>query len=142
MAIWVHKAVRVHEAEVLGLVVSRAACGDGLGDELIDPLPAVTADGVQDLDGLARVADGLGRELPKLGVRPQHDRDGVAEDDACSLVAAELGVVVEPEGLEEGQGLRDIGHREVDEELLDHRDLLWGAGRTMLIVAEGPGWSG
>ncbi len=127
MAIWVDEAVRVHEAEVLRLVVGRAACGDGLGDELIDLFAALTAEGEQHLDGLARVADGLGGELTKLGVAAQHDRDGVAEDDARSLVAAELGVVVEPEGLEEGQGLRDIGHREVDEELLDHRDLLWDA---------------
>lgn len=93
MAVWVDKAVRIHEAEILRLVVGRAARGERFGDETIDLLTALATEVEQDLDGLARVADGFGRELAKLGVCTQHDRNRVADDDARGTLAGELRVV-------------------------------------------------
>jgi hypothetical protein len=60
MAIWVDKTVRIHEAVILRLVVGRAARGDRFGDETIYLLTALATEGEQNLDGLARIADGFG----------------------------------------------------------------------------------
>ena len=93
MAVWVNKTVRIHEAEILRLVVGRAARGDRFGDETIYLLAPLSTEGEQNLDGLARIADGFGREVTKLGVRKQHNRNRVADDDARASVVVELRVV-------------------------------------------------
>lgn len=93
MAIWVDKAVRIHEAVILRLVVGRATRGDRFGDKAIYLLTALAAEGEQNLGGLARIADGFGREVTKPSVRKQHDKNRVADDDARAIVVAELRVV-------------------------------------------------
>src|SRR5262245_58956478 len=102
MAVWVDKAVRIHEAVIFRLVVGRATRGDRSGDEIIDLLTAFATEGEQNLGGLARVADGFGREVTKPGVRKQHDKNRVADDDARASVVGGLRVVGKTECLEEG----------------------------------------
>src|SRR4026207_1558115 len=85
-AVWVDKAVRIHEAVILRLVVGRAACGDRFGDKTIYLLTALATEGEQNLDGLARIADGFGREVTKPGVRKQHNRNRVADGDARASI--------------------------------------------------------
>jgi len=102
MAVWVDKAVRIHEAVILRLVVGRAARGDRFGDKTIDLLTALATEGEQNLGGLARIADGFGREVAKPGVRKQHDQNRVADDDARASVVGGLRVVRVAECLEEG----------------------------------------
>src|SRR5262245_39715702 len=92
-AVWVDKAVRIHEAVILRLVVGRAARGDRFGDKTIYLLTALATKSEQNLGGLARIADGLGREIAKSGVRKQHDKNSVADDDTRAGVVAELRVV-------------------------------------------------
>lgn len=115
VAVGVDEAVRIHEAEVLRLVVGRAAGGEGPGDEVVDLLAARAAQADQDFHGLGRVADGFGGELAELGMREQHDMDGLADDDAGGGVVGELRVMGEAEGLEEGHRPGQIGDREVEE---------------------------
>ena len=93
MAVWVDKAVRIHEAVVLRLVVGRAARSDRFSDKAIDLLAALATESEQNLGSLARIADGFGREVTKLGVRKQHNRNRVADDDARASVVVELRVV-------------------------------------------------
>ena len=93
MAIWVNKAVRVHEAVILRLVVGGAARGDRFGDETIYFFTALATERDQNLGGLARIADGFGREITKPSVRKQHNKNRVADDDARAVVVAELWVV-------------------------------------------------
>ena len=50
----------------------------------------------------------------------QHDKNRLADDDASGGVVRELRVVRIAERLEEGQRLRQVGHREVDEYLCAH----------------------
>ena len=128
MTIRVDEAVGVHETEILGLIVGRTTRRKRLGDQVVYLLAALTAEGDQDLDGLAGIADGLGRELSELGVGPQHDRDRIIDDDARRRVVAELWVGNKPERLEEGDRPLEIGDRKGEEDLVDHADLL-GVGR-------------
>ena len=93
MAVRVDKAMRVHEAEIFGLIVGRTACGERFGNEAIYLITTLTTEVEQNFDGLARVADGSGREVPKPGVRKQHDRNRVADDDARASVVGELQVL-------------------------------------------------
>src|SRR6266536_6342647 len=102
MAVWVDKAVRIHEAVILRLIVGRAARGDRFGDEVIYLLTALATEGEQNLGGLARVADGFGREVTKPSVRKQHNKNRVADDDARASVVGGLRVVRVAECLEEG----------------------------------------
>src|SRR6266508_1660352 len=90
MAVWVDKAVRIHEAVILRLVVGRAAHGDRFGDETIYLLTALATQREQHLGGLARVADGFGREVTKPSVRQQHHKNRVADDDARASVVSAL----------------------------------------------------
>lgn len=93
MAVWVDKAVRIHEAVILRIVVGRAARGDRFGDKIIHLLTALATESEQYLDGLARIADGFGREVAKPGVGKQHDKNRVADDDARPSVVGGLRVV-------------------------------------------------
>ncbi len=93
MAVWVDKAVRIHEAEILRLVVGRAARSERFGDETIYLLTALATEVEQNLDGLARIADGFGCEVTKPSVRTQHNKNRVADDDAPAIFAAKLRVV-------------------------------------------------
>src|SRR5690349_2333580 len=102
MAVWVDKAVRIHEAIILRRVVGRAARSDRFGDETIDVLTALATEGEQNLGGLARIADGFGREVTKPGVRKQHNRNRVADDDARASVVGALRVVCVADRREEG----------------------------------------
>ena len=124
MAVWVDKAVRVHEAEILRLVVSRAAGSESFGDEAVDLFAVFATERKQHLDGLARVADIFGREVPKPGVRKQHERDRVADGEAPAGVAGELRIGREAECREEGYGPRQVGNRKVDEDLSAHEFVL------------------
>ena len=90
MAVQVDEAVRIHEAEVLRLVVGRTTRGDRFGDETIYLFTALATEAEQNLDGFARVTDGFGREVSEPGVRKQHDRNRVADDDARARVIGEL----------------------------------------------------
>ena len=69
MAVWVDKAVRIHEAVILRRVVGRATRDDCSGDEIIYLLTALATECEQNLGGLARIADGFGREVTKPSVR-------------------------------------------------------------------------
>ena len=60
MAGWVNKAVRINEAVVLRLVVGRTTRCDRFGDQIIYLFTALATEAEQNLDGLARVADGFG----------------------------------------------------------------------------------
>jgi len=93
MAVWVDKAMRVHEAVIFRLVVGRTARGERFRNEAICLITTLTTEVEQDFDGLARVADGSGREVTKPGVRKQHDRNRVADDDARASVVGELQVL-------------------------------------------------
>jgi hypothetical protein len=117
MAVWVDKAVRIHEAVIFRLVVGRAACGDRFGDKTIYLLTALATEGEQNLDGLARIADGFGREVTKPGVRKQHNRNRVADGDARASIVGGMRVVRVAECLEKGHCLREVGDREVDDYL-------------------------
>src|SRR3569623_287531 len=56
MAVWIDETVRVHEAEILRLVVSRAARGKRFGDKAIHLFTALACKVEQYLNGLARIA--------------------------------------------------------------------------------------
>ena len=90
MAIWVNKAVRVHEAVILRLVVGGAARGDRFGDETIYFFTALAIVFFLIFGGLGRIAEGFGREITKPSVRKQHNKNRVADDDARAVVVAEL----------------------------------------------------
>lgn len=93
MAVWVDKAVRIHEAVILWLVVGRATRGDRSRNEVIYLLPALATEREQHLDGLACIADVFGREATKPGVRKQHNKNCVADDDARASVVAALRIM-------------------------------------------------
>lgn len=93
MAIQVDKAVCVHEAEIFRLVVGRTAGGDGFGNQSIYLIATITTEAEQNFDGFARVADRFGREVTKPGVRKQHDRNRIADDDARCSVVGELRIL-------------------------------------------------
>ena len=59
-------------------------------------------------------------ENAELGMREQHDKNRLANDDARGAVIGELWVVREAERLEEGHRLRQIGNGKVDQYLLAH----------------------
>jgi hypothetical protein len=82
--------VGIHEAVILRLVVGRAARGDRFGDETIYLLTALATETKQNLDGLARVANGFWHEVSEPRVRKQHDRNRVADDDARASVSAQI----------------------------------------------------
>src|SRR6476646_10116058 len=102
MAIRVDETVRIHEAQILWVVVGRAACRERLRDEGIDLCGVLATQIEQHLDRLPCVADCFWREGTKLGVRQQHDEDGVAYDDARAVVVTELWVARVPEGFVKG----------------------------------------
>ena len=120
MAVGVEEAVRVHEAEVLRLVVGRASRSEGLGDESVHLLAALATEVDQDFHGLGRIADGLGGEFAELGMCGQHDGDRLADDDAGASLAGELGIERVAQCLEKGLRLRQVGDREVEEDLFVH----------------------
>ncbi|WP_178368523.1 hypothetical protein [Rhodanobacter sp. OK091] len=92
MAVWVDKAMRVHEAVIFRLVVDRAARGRRFGNETIDLITTLATEVEQNFDGFARIADGSGREITKPGVRKQHDKNHVAYNDARGSIIGELRV--------------------------------------------------
>src|SRR4051812_23018884 len=57
MAVRIDKAVRVHEAEILRLVVGRPSRGNRFGDKIIHLFTALAAEVEQNLHRLARIAD-------------------------------------------------------------------------------------
>lgn len=81
MPVGIDKAVRIHESQVFRLVVGRASSGEGLRDEIVNFLTALATEAEQGFRFLAGIADGLGSELAKFGVRAQHDVDCV---DCCA----------------------------------------------------------
>ena len=93
MTIRIDKAMRIHESQVLRLVVGGASRGEGFRDQIIDFLAAVTTEADQDLHRLGRIANGLGGEFAELRMRQQHDGDCLADDDASGRVATELRIV-------------------------------------------------
>lgn len=103
MAVGIDKAMRIHEAQILRFVVGRAARSQRLGNQVIDLIATLATQADQDLDRLARIADVLGREITKAGVRKQHDKDRVTDDDARARVVGELRIVGKAECLEERQ---------------------------------------
>ena len=82
MTVGVNKAVRIHESKVFRLVVGRASRGDGLRDDVVDLLAALATEVDQDFHSPGRVADGLGGEFAELGMRAQHHKDRLADNDA------------------------------------------------------------
>src|SRR3569623_710284 len=92
MAVWINETVRVHEAEILRLVAGRAARGKRFGDKTIHLFTALACMGEYYLNGLARIANGFGRELTKLSVRAQHNKNRFANNNASSIVTSELGI--------------------------------------------------
>jgi len=84
MAVRVDKAVGVHEAIILRLVVRGGARGQGLRHEIIDLLAALAAQADQYLHRLAGITDGLRSELPEFPVGQQHNGDRLADDDTSS----------------------------------------------------------
>lgn len=128
MAVEVHEAVHVHETEVFGLFVARASRGKGLRDERIDLLAALATEGDQDLHCLGRIADGLRGEFTELGVRQKHDGDRLADDDAGTRLAAELGIERVAQCFEKRGRLRQVGDREVEEDLFVHVHEGWMRG--------------
>src|SRR3569832_2176026 len=121
MTIWIDKTVRVHEAEILRLVVGRAARGNRFGDKTIHLFTALAGKVKKYLNGLARIANGVGRELTKLIVRAQHNKNRIANNNASSIVTSDLGIAWEAECLVERHRLRQVSDREVDEYLLAHK---------------------
>ena len=86
MAVWINETMRVHEAEILWFVVGRAACGKRFGDKTIHLFTALAGKVEQYLNGLARIANGFGRELTKLIVRAQHNKNRIANNNASSPI--------------------------------------------------------
>ena len=66
MAVEVGKAVRIHESKVLRLV-HRASSGDGLRDEIVDLLAALTTEAEQNLRSLVVSQMALGVSSRNLG---------------------------------------------------------------------------
>src|SRR3569623_1737988 len=91
-SVWIDEPVLVHEAEILRLVVSRAARGKRVVVKAIHLFTALACKVEQYLNGLARIAYGFGRELTELIVRAQHDKNRIANNDASSIVTSELGI--------------------------------------------------
>jgi len=120
VAVRIDKAVRVHEAEILRLIVGGATSSKRFGDEAVDLFAAFATEGKQHLDSLAGVADIFGREVPKPNVRRQHEADRVADDEAGAGVAGELRIEREAECREKRDGPRQVGDRKVDEQLSAH----------------------
>jgi hypothetical protein len=120
VAVQVDEAVRVHEAEILRLVVSCTTGSERFGDEAVDLFAAFATEGKQNLDGLAGVADIFRREDPKLGVRRQHEADRFADDEAGAVVAGHFRIERKSECHKEGDGPRKVGDRKVDEQLSAH----------------------
>lgn len=102
VTVWIDKAVRIHEAVILWLVVGRSTCGKRFGDKIIDLLTALATECVQNFSGFAGIADLLGREVAKPVVRQQHDQNRVADDDARARIVASLQVAGKAECIEEG----------------------------------------
>src|SRR3569623_151417 len=121
MAVRVDETVRVHEAEILRLVVGRAARGKRFGDKTIHLFTALAGKVEQYLNGFTRIANGFGRELTKLIVRAQHNKNRIANNNASSIVTSELGIAWEAECLVDRHRLRQVSDREVDEYLLAHK---------------------
>ncbi len=124
MTVRVDKAVCVHEPEILRLIVSRTTSRKGFGNQFIYLFAAPTAKIYQDFNGLTGIADGFGRELTELGVGTQHDKNCITDNDARSGVVAELLVVDESKRLEEANRPLEVSDREVEENLVDHANLL------------------
>ena len=59
-------------------------------------------------------------ELLELRAGEHHDMNVLADDDARGGVVGELRVVRKTEGLEKGQGTREIRDRQIDEDLCAH----------------------
>lgn len=92
MTVWIDETMRVHEAAIFRLVVSRAASGNRFGDKTIHLFTTLASKVEQYLNRLARVANGFGRELTKLIVRAQHNNNRIANNNAPSIVASKLGI--------------------------------------------------
>ena len=92
VAVGVSEAVLIHESVILWIRVDRTASSHSLSDEILNLQAAFTTKAKQHLSGFGRVADGLRREVTKLGVREQHDENRLADDDARSSVVCELGI--------------------------------------------------
>jgi hypothetical protein len=128
MAVGVDEAVHVHEAKVLRLVVSRATRGEGLGDEGVDLLAALATQVDQHFHCLTRIADRLGGEFAEFWMRREHDGDRLADDNTGAALAAELRIERVAQCLEKGLRLRQIGDREVEEDLFVHAREDWIRG--------------
>jgi len=74
----------------------------------------------EDFHRLTRIADGLGGELAKLGMRAEHDEDRLTNDDARSPFARELRMERVAERLIKRRRLRQIDHGDVEEDLFVH----------------------
>ena len=117
VAVGVSEAVLIHESVILWIRVDRTASSHSLSDEILNLQATFTTKAKQHLSGFGRVADGLRREVTKLGVREQHDENRLADDDARGSVIGELRVVRKTERLEEGHRLWKVGNGKVDEYL-------------------------
>jgi len=120
VAVGVGEAVRIHEAEIFGLVVGRTAGGQGFRDEFVDFFAALAMEGKQGFDGGGGVADRLGGEFAEFRVRREHDGDRVAQDEHRGGVVGELGMEGKSEAGEKGLGSGEIGDGEVEADLFNH----------------------
>ena len=93
MAVWVDKTVRIHEAEILRLVVGRAARGERFGDETIYLLTLSQLRVSKTSTALLVSQMAWGVKSRNLACRKQHNRNRVADDDARGSVVDELRVL-------------------------------------------------
>ena len=120
MAVQVEKAVRIHEAQVLRLVMRRAARRQRFGDQAIHLLAALARERDQHFNRLARIANLFRREAAKPGVRQQHHMNRVTHHNARASVVAVLRVVCKAKRLEKSQRFRQVGDRQVEKDLSAH----------------------
>ena len=123
MAVKVSKAVSIHEPKALRLV-QRASSSDGLGDEIVNLLPALAAEADQYLCSLGRIADGPGGKLADLGMRHQHDEGRLVDDEARCRVTSRPRIVRVAECLEKNHRLPQVGDWDVDDDLFVHVPLI------------------
>ena len=120
MTIEVLETVLIHEAVVFRFAVDRAAGSHGLAHQFIHFGAVFAGEANQHLSALRRVADRLGRELLKLGMRQEHHVDVFVDDHTRCGGVGELLVEVKPELPEELHRLGKIFDREIDEDFGVH----------------------
>jgi len=124
VAVGVFEPVAVHEPVILRIARGRSAVLDRQQYEFVHPVPALAAQAIKHLGRPVRVGDGLAGKRGEERLDEQHYEDVIGHDNTGRLVIAELLVEAEAEPGVEGPRLAEVLDGQVDENGLNHRNLL------------------